>query len=159
MTATSAHLVLENFAYRTKLITPTIAGERYKELGVDLPEIEPGEQPGTTRMFTIDWDEAAPVEGKWSGYDRIAWHTVIQVVYYPAASLGDRAARYELILSDRHDIISALEAQSSRDGYDADHASTDVGLQVRQCGVTSLDRDEDVWQLVLPFQCLIKEIV
>lgn len=153
--ATLLHRVMQNFDRTIKAISPTSEIVRNKFLFFDPDFEEPAQNTGGFRWFFVDWSDSDPPGQATDSDNREHWHRAKVKVHYRKKVIPFLDAR-EMILLDRHDLISALR-DDNKAGYDGDNPTTDLGLKRRIHDGDEMTEDDEFRFLTMQFRCKVRE--
>lgn len=154
--STSAHRLIGNIAYWASRLVPTNTTVRNRFEEYDPLRGQAADGTGGLRKFYVEWRASEEDVGASDADNREAWHNVWLHVEYPTAlTFTDLQI---LVLQDRHDLIKQLRDATTRVGYDASHAATDIGLIRRIVAGVELNRQEPgKWRLTLALRNFMRE--
>lgn len=154
--SSSADLVLKNISWVVEGVDPTHDGPGRGFEPVDLTVADPEALP-LPRAYSVMWRGEEPADPSFSdATERVAEHRYSVEVYYPHEYPLDY--RQEIALCDRHDLLKALRDDENFFGWEAAHASDDIGLWARSVeGVELVDEMEHTATLRIDLRCTIRE--
>jgi len=154
--STNAHRVADNIAWNLQIMVPTLANrKRFRQY--DPWDLEPGDQSGEIRAFYVEWSGSSEDVEPTDLFDRVSDHEYEIRIKYPTIDSSYQNLQ-RVILQDRHDINNTLRNPDLWVGYSKTQTTADIGLWNRKRIGDEIVRDDDSWEFVSRWLCVIQEV-